>query len=83
MDKLNALGSSAIGIVEHTKSTGEEQRSLNCGDRSVINDPLVGRNDIFLPHLHIKLGIMKQFVKALDHDSDCFKYISAAFPGLS
>ena len=26
---------------------------------------------------------MKQFVKALDHDSDCFKYISAAFPGLS
>ena len=30
----------------------------------------------------MKLGIMKQFVKALDHDSDCFKYISAAFPGL-
>ena len=26
---------------------------------------------------------MKQFVKALDHDSDCFKYISAAFPGQS
>ena len=26
---------------------------------------------------------MKQSVNALDHDSDCFKYISAAFPGLN
>ena len=33
--------------------------------------------------MHIKLGIMKHFVKALDYDSNCFKYISAASPGLS
>lgn len=26
---------------------------------------------------------MMQFVKAFDHDSDCFMYISTAFPGLS
>ena len=36
-----------------------EQGSLNCGDRNVINDPPVDRNSIFLPALHIKLGIMQ------------------------
>ena len=33
--------------------------------------------------MHIKLGIMKQFVKALDKNGDCFKYICKTFPGLS
>ena len=60
-----------------------EQRSLNCGDRNVINDPFADKNSILLSLLHIKLGIMKHFVKALDYDSNCFKYISAASPGLS
>jgi len=36
---------------------------------------------IILPPLHIKLGIMKQFVKALNKDGDCFKYICTKFPG--
>src|SRR5678816_1443832 len=26
---------------------------------------------------------MKQFVKALDHDGECFRYICSTFPGLS
>ena len=30
-----------------------------------------------------KLGIIKQFFKASDHESYCFKYVSATFPGLS
>ena len=40
-----------------------ELRSLNCVGRN-INDPIVDRNNTLLPFLHIKLGIMKQFVKA-------------------
>ena len=60
-----------------------ERRSLNCDVRNVVNDPPVDRNNTLLPPQHIKLGIMKQSVNALDHDSDCFKYISAAFPGLN
>ena len=32
----------------------------------MINEPLVDRNSILLPPLHMKLGLMKQFVKALD-----------------
>ena len=30
------------------------------------NNPLVDRKNIIFPPLHIKLGLMKQFVKALD-----------------
>ena len=35
------------------------------------------------PSLHIKLGIIKQFVKALEKNGDCFKYICMKFPGLT
>ena len=49
----------------------------------MIAEPLVDRSKIIFPPLHIKLGLMKQFVKALDKDGECFKYICNAFPGLS
>ena len=35
------------------------------------------------PSLHIKLGLVKQFVKALDKGGDCFQYICKSFPSLS
>ena len=36
-----------------------------------------------LPPLHTKLGFMKQFVKALDVNIQCFKYLHSKFPKLS
>ncbi|QQP53101.1 Uncharacterized protein FKW44_005452 [Caligus rogercresseyi] len=56
---------------------------MTVGEKNVIAEPLVDRSKIIFPPLHIKLGLMKQFVKALDKDGDCFKYICDAFPGLS
>jgi len=44
---------------------------------------LVEPNKLILPRLHIKLGLMKQFVKALDRGGDCFKYLGETFSGLS
>ena len=35
------------------------------------------------PPLHIKLGLMKQFVKALHLNGECFQHILCTFPGLS
>ena len=52
-------------------------------ERNVINDPLVDRDRILFPPLHIKLGLIKQFNKALDRDGDCFTYLCQAFPGLT
>ena len=44
---------------------------------------MFNRNRIILPPLHITLGLMKRFVKALDKDGDCFNYIAKTFPGPS
>ena len=41
------------------------------------------RDSILLPPLHIKLGLIKQFVKALDKNGDCFRYIRSRFSGTS
>ena len=37
----------------------------------------------FLSPLHIKLGLFKQFVKALDKESTTFAYLAEKFPSLS
>lgn len=53
------------------------------GEKNIISDPLVQRKKIVYLPLHIKLGLMKQFVKALDHNGDCFYHICSTFPSLS
>ena len=50
---------------------------------NVLAPPLVKRSKILFPPLHIKLGIMKQFVKTLEKDGDCYKYICMKFSGLT
>lgn len=58
-------------------------RELKVGEKNVLREKLVPRQKVLLPPLHIKLGLMKQFVKSLPRDGDCFKYLLAKFPGLS
>ena len=53
------------------------------GSLNVPGPPLVERSKIVFPPFHIKLGIIKQFVKALEKDGDCFKYIGMKFQGLT
>ena len=45
--------------------------------------PLVASENILMPLLHIKLGLVKQFVKALNKDGDAFQHIDALFSYLS
>ena len=50
---------------------------------SVIREPLVDSDRILLPPLHIKLGLIKQFTKALNKEGNCFHYLCNVFPALS
>ena len=43
----------------------------------------IDRRKIVSPPLHMKLGLIKQFVKALCKEGNCFQYIKAAFPSVS
>ena len=64
-------------------SQAELDASARAGFATSDNDPLVDRDRILFPPLHIKLSLMKQFTKALDKDGDCFTYLCQAFPGLT
>ncbi|KAI6648986.1 hypothetical protein LOD99_6869 [Oopsacas minuta] len=56
---------------------------LVSGSHNVIQEPLVDSNDVLLPPLHIKLGLMKNFVKALPKESRGFLYLVEKFPAIS
>ncbi|GFU96801.1 uncharacterized protein TNCV_4626181 [Trichonephila clavipes] len=59
------------------------REELKVGTKNVINMPLVSQDRIILPPLYIKLGMMKQFLKALDKSDECFNFLSHKFPALS
>jgi len=59
------------------------REELTPGAHNVIRQPLVQKEKILLPTLHIKLGLAKQFVKALKSDSEAIKHVHAMFPKLS
>ena len=53
------------------------------GEHSLKENPLVDMNKVLLPPLHIKLGLMKNFVKALHKNGAAFQHLSTVFPSLS
>ena len=53
------------------------------GTHSVKASPLVDAQKVLLPPLHIKLGLMKNFVKRLDSNGAAFKYLAEKFPEIS
>ena len=53
------------------------------GQANVKFDPLVKLDNIILPPLHIKLGLFKNFVKALQKNGPSFDYLRSVFPNLS
>ena len=50
---------------------------------NVKADSLVNPRNILLPPLHIKLGLMKNFVKALDKDGQSIRLLQTKFPYVS
>ncbi|CAK9833042.1 hypothetical protein ANTRET_LOCUS9781 [Anthophora retusa] len=45
--------------------------------------PLIKKENVILPPLHIKLGLFKNFVKALNKESQAFTYLRTIFKSLS
>lgn len=59
------------------------RESFTPGQKNVAHDSLVPKENIYLPPLHIKLGLIKQFVKAMDKTGDAFQFLKTKFPRLS
>lgn len=58
------------------------RETLEAGMPNIVNDPIVSREKIIFPPLHIKLSLIKQFVKALNTDGESFQHIVSALPAL-
>jgi len=53
------------------------------GEKNVVNPLLVLLEKIFLPPLHRKLGLMKNFVKGMDKTGHGFEYLRNKFTNVS
>ncbi|UYV80777.1 hypothetical protein LAZ67_19001709 [Cordylochernes scorpioides] len=60
-----------------------ERSMFRLDEQSVENEPLFHKLKMLLPFLHIKLGLRKNFVKALKKDSNAVKYLMTKFPKIS
>ena len=52
------------------------------GTRNIKNPALIDKSDVLLPPLRIKLGLMKQMVKAMDKTLSAFNYLVEECPNL-
>jgi len=59
-----------------------KRKSLKVREKIVQHPTLAERHKILLPPLHIKLGLMKNFVKAVDRTGSPFKYLAEKIPQL-
>jgi len=59
------------------------QKTLEPGLMNVENQPLVAPSKIYFPSIHLKLGLMKNFVKAMNQEEAAFTYLREKFPRLS
>ncbi|GBN45101.1 hypothetical protein AVEN_181757-1 [Araneus ventricosus] len=64
----------------YIKKVWPKRQFLIPGVKNEENELLVALEKILLPLLHIKLGFMKNFVKAMDCGGGGFQYLRQKFP---
>jgi len=68
----------------YIKRNWPARKKLTPGDKNILKPYLVEPSKIILPPLHIKLGLIKQFVKAMKVlNSSAFQYLHSKFPKIS
>ena len=67
----------------YIKKEWPKRGSLTSGQKNVIHPSPINSDMIILPSLHIKLGLFKNFVKALDKNGAGFHYLKEKFPRVS
>ena len=69
--------------LHYTDFKWESRSEFVTGVQSVQHHPLVEPSKIIIPPLHLKLGIIKNFVKALKHDGLPMEALKELFPKIS
>jgi hypothetical protein len=69
--------------LHYLKTDWSQRKYLKVGEKNVQHPALAEWHRILLPFLHIKLSLVKNFVKAMDQTGSAFKYLAEKFPPLS
>ncbi|GBN26262.1 hypothetical protein AVEN_88691-1 [Araneus ventricosus] len=75
-------GSRAIAL-HYIKRDSPQRASFKPGEVNVKHPLLAEPHKVSIPPLHIKLGLVKNLVKAMDKNGPAFKYLHEKFPRLS
>jgi hypothetical protein len=73
----------AASFVNGTAELGFFITQERTGIMNVENQPLVEPSKILLPSMHLKLGLVKTFVKPMNQEEAAFIYLREKFPRLS
>ena len=73
------LWDSRASRVHYQQFQWPEREEYVVGKCNVLQEPLVDPTKVLMPPLHIKLGLIKQFVTALDVQSQAFKFLESSF----
>jgi hypothetical protein len=65
------------------KKQWPKRKNLTPGKKNVTCKPLVDRKKVYLPPLYIKLGLVKNVVKAMDRDGQVFLHLQRKFPRIN
>ena len=69
--------------VHYHRRIWPKRTEYSVGYSNIKWEPLIDATKILLPPLHINSGLIKQFVKALDKNSDAFKHSQNFFTKIS
>jgi hypothetical protein len=69
--------------LHYLKRNWPQRKSLKVGEKNVQHPALAEWHKILLPSLHVKLGLMKNFIKAMNRTGSAFEYLAEKFPRLS
>jgi len=68
-------GNSRARSLLYSRKDWPARKSLEPGIMNVENKPLVEPSKVLLPSMHLKLGLMKNFVKAMNQGEAAFTYL--------
>ena len=72
--------------MHYVEKNWNPRQNLVPGIKNVSQRPLVDAQKVLLPPLHIKLGLIKNFVKGIvkyNKDGEGLAYLRSKFPGIS
>jgi len=69
--------------LHYSRKDWPARKSLEPGIMNVQKQPQVEQSNILLPSMHLKLGLMKHFVKAMNQEEAAFTYLREKFPRLN